>query len=142
MWRGAGRSNNTQNENRGVPKLTNAKPASRRILIIDDQPDQVASLAMLLRYAGHRVETATDPLYALSLMRDFVPEVVFVDLGLPHMNGHEVISRIKSRSPGVRCFVISGRSDDDARKAAADAGCVGYFVKPVDFEVIRKAIAE
>jgi DNA-binding response OmpR family regulator len=100
---------------------------SRRVLIIDDEPDHVQTLAMLLREEGHRVETATDPLYALTLMRDFKAEIVFVDLGLPHMDGFEVLERIKRQSPGVRCYVITGRSDEEARQKSMDAGCAAIL---------------
>jgi CheY-like chemotaxis protein len=111
----------------------------RRILLVDDDADQVATLALLLRASGHRVETATSPTYALTLAAEFSAEVVFLDIGMPVMNGYEVLARLKRKFPRARFYAITGRADE-TRSKAMDAGFDGYFVKPVDFATIEKLV--
>jgi two-component system, OmpR family, response regulator len=113
----------------------------KRILIVDDEPDQVSMLAMLLEEAGHAVRTATSPLYAMTLAEQFNPEFVFLDLGLPGMDGFEVLRRLRSRFSDARMFAITGRSGAEARSRSLDAGFEDHLVKPVDFAAIEKILA-
>ena len=68
---------------------------TKRILIIDDNVDHVSALAELLRLSGHRVEVATNPLYAMDLARRFQPQFAFIDIGLPYMDGYKAAQRLK-----------------------------------------------
>jgi len=113
-----------------------------RILIIDDEPDQLATLALLLGESGHQVEVATNPLYALTLARTFSPQFVFVDIGLPYMDGHEAGRRLKERFAAARIYAITGRSDDDTRRKSEEMRFDGHLVKPVDFALIERLLAE
>jgi CheY-like chemotaxis protein len=113
----------------------------RSILIVDDDPDQVATLGLLLREAGCRVETATNPLYALTLAAEFNAEVIFLDIGMPIMNGYEVMARLKRSFPRAQFYAITGRSEE-TRGKAMDAGFDGYFVKPLDFATIEKVVLQ
>ena len=115
---------------------------ARSVLVVDDDPDQVAMLALLLREGGHRVHTATNPLYALTLAAELSADVVFLDIGLPLMNGFEVLPRLRKYFPRARFYAITGRSEEEVRGKAADAGFNGYFLKPLDFAVIEKAIEQ
>ncbi|HYX63385.1 MAG TPA: response regulator [Burkholderiales bacterium] len=109
-----------------------------RVLIVDDNPDQVMTLAELLRMEGHQVECATSGLYALSLARDFHPQYVILDIGMPSMNGYEALAKFKSRFPGAHFISITGRSGEE--RVASSAGFEAHVTKPVDFEVVRKLI--
>jgi CheY-like chemotaxis protein len=113
---------------------------ARSVLVVDDDPDQVAMLALLLREGGHRVETATNPLYALTLATGFSADLVFLDIGLPIMNGFEVLPRLKRHFPQARFYAITGRSEEEVRGKASEAGFHGYFLKPLDFAVIETTL--
>jgi CheY-like chemotaxis protein len=113
---------------------------ARRVLIIDDEPDHVETLALLLRDAGNHVEVATNPIYALTLARQFTPEFVFIDLALPYMDGHEVGRRLKKYFPQARIYAITGRSDEEAHRRSQEAGFDGHLVKPADIAVIEKLV--
>jgi CheY-like chemotaxis protein len=113
----------------------------RRILLIDDEPDQVATLAMLLRDAGHRVECATNALYAIDIARRFHPEFVFVDIGLQYMDGYQAVRKLKERFKGARMFAVTGRSGEEDRRKSLEAGFEEHLVKPVDVSVIEKLLA-
>ena len=110
-------------------------------MIVDDEPDHVAMLATILRQRGHAVESATNPLYALTLAATFSPEVIFLDLGLPYMDGHEAGRRFKRRFTGARVYAITGRADDEARQKSAQAGFDGHLVKPLDIAAIEALLA-
>jgi CheY-like chemotaxis protein len=112
----------------------------RSILAVDDDPDQLKTLGLLLRDAGHRVETATNPLYALTLATEFNPEVVFLDIALPSMNGYELLARLKRGFSRAVFYAITGRAENETRSKALEAGFDGYFVKPLDFAAIEKVL--
>jgi len=106
---------------------------SRRVLIVEDNLDTVRSLVLLLRDMGHQVEYAINGYAALEAARQFKPEFVFLDLGLPGMSGFELCKRLK-REPGLapsRVFSITAYAQEDYRKRALEAGCELHLVKPV-----------
>jgi CheY-like chemotaxis protein len=99
-------------------------------------------LALLLREGGHRVETATNPLYALTLASVFSADVVLLDIGMPVMDGYQVLARLKRNFPRARFYAITGRSESESRSKAMDAGFDGYFVKPLDYVAVEKILQE
>ena len=109
----------------------------RRVLVVDDDPDQVKTLAVLLRDSGHRVECASNALYALTLAREFNPEFVFLDIGMPYMDGYEAVRRFRSAFPSARMFAITGRGGDEARRKSIDAGFEDHLEKPLDVAVVE-----
>ena len=115
---------------------------ARSILVVDDDPDQVLTLALVLREDGHRVETATNPLYALTLASEFSAEVVLLDIGMPVMDGYQVLARLKRNFPRARFYAITGRAESETRSKAMDAGFDGYFVKPLDFVAFKTILRE
>ena len=116
--------------------------APQRILVLDDNPDQVETLAALLTLRGHRVERATSPLYALTLLRGFSPQIVFVDIGMPQMDGYEVLRRLRKQFKSARVYAITGRADDETARKVGEVGFDGYLIKPVDFSVVEKLLAK
>jgi CheY-like chemotaxis protein len=112
----------------------------KRVLVVDDNPDQIQTLAVLLRESGHRVECATSALYALTLAKDFNPEFVFLDLGMPYMDGYEAVQRFRSAFPAARMFAITGRSGAEARRKSIDAGFEDHLVKPLDVAVVERIL--
>ena len=115
----------------------------RRILVVDDNKDAAETLAVLLRMWDHEVQTAADGPAALAAVSEFRPELVFLDIGLPSMNGYEVAKRLRSQ-PELRDTVLvamTGYGQDDARQEANEAGFDHYLVKPVPPEVLQEFLA-
>jgi len=109
------------------------KDATRRVLVVEDNLDTVHSLVLLLRDMGHRVEYAINGYAALDIARRFLPEFVFLDLGLPGLDGFEVVERLK-REPGfeaTRFIAVTGYGQDEYRVRSQAAGCEQHIVKPV-----------
>lgn len=121
-------------------KGANTATISRRILLLDDDPDGVTLLAMRLRADGHKVEYATNPLYALTMAKEFHPEFAFIDIGLPYMDGYTTLEKLKRHFHAARFFALTGRVGEDARQKSLDAGFEQHLVKPIDFAVIQKIL--
>ena len=105
-----------------------------RVLIVDDNVDTACSLALLLQIWGHDVRTTHDGLSAFELSREFRPDVVVLDIGLPHLDGFEVAARLRALPEFERTLIVgsSGYSRESDRQRAAEVGINLYFVKPFD----------
>jgi CheY-like chemotaxis protein len=116
------------------PMSTRTTAPSRRVLIVEDNIDAGRSLAYFLRDVGHQVEHAINGYAAIAIARNLRPDIVFLDLGLPGMDGFTVVQHIK-REPGlenVRIVVVTGYGQEEYRERAMKAGCELHLVKPVD----------
>jgi CheY-like chemotaxis protein len=107
-------------------------PHRRRILIVDDCPDTAESLALLLEIHGHEARCAFGGAAGLALAAAFRPEVIFLDLAMPGLDGWAVARRLRQEPAlaGVLVVAVSGYGrPDDVAKAAA-AGCDWHLLKP------------
>lgn len=110
---------------------------SRRVLVVDDNQDAADSLAMLLGVRGEEVRIAYDGAKALEVERDFKPDVVLLDIGLPAVSGYDVAERIREkRGNKVLIVAITGWGQEKDLRRAEDAGIDHHFTKPVDFEAL------
>jgi PAS domain S-box-containing protein len=120
-----------------------APAVPRRVLVVDDNPDGADSLAMLLRLEGQQVRVAYDGPAALALAREARPELVFLDLGMPDMDGFEVARRLR-RDPelgGVVLIALTGWGQEHDRRRSAEAGFDHHLVKPVEPDAVREVLA-
>lgn len=114
---------------------TRAATRRRRVLVVDDNLDSAESLGVLLQMAGHEVQLAHDGPSALALAREYRPEIVLLDIGLPAgMDGYEVAQRMRPDAgpAGVVLVALTGYGQDEDRRRAAQAGFDHHLVKPVD----------
>jgi CheY-like chemotaxis protein len=113
--------------------------AARRILVADDNDDSVWSLATMLRMMGHEVRTASDGLRAVMEAAEFQPDVIFLDIGMPNLNGYDACRRIRQETWGKSAAIVAvtgwGQDEDIARSMAA--GFDSHLVKPVGFDALR-----
>jgi PAS domain S-box-containing protein len=118
--------------------------SARRILVVDDNVDGAQTLAMLLKFAGHTTTTAFTGPAALEVAETFDPEVVFLDIGLPGMNGYEVAQRLRAdpASQGLVLVALTGWGTDDDRRRARQAGFDHHLTKPVDAARVQSLLAE
>ena len=107
---------------------------SRRILVVDDNRDAAESLEMMLTIMGNEVRTADDGLQAVELATGFNPEVVFMDLGLPLLNGFDAARRIRQQPGGTDTVIVAltGWGQEADRRRSREAGFDQHLVKPVD----------
>jgi two-component system KDP operon response regulator KdpE len=106
----------------------NAGPAIR-VLVVDDEPQIVRALRINLTARGYQVLTAPDGTAALRAAADGKPDVIVLDLGLPDLDGTEVIAGLRGWSK-VPIIVLSARTDSTDKVEALDAGADDYVTKP------------
>ncbi len=119
-------------------------PSGRRVLVVDDNVDAADSLAVLLRLQGHDVRVAHDGPTALQIVKVHRPELVFLDIGMPGMDGYEVARRLR-QEPGlekVRLAALTGWGQQEDRRRTAEAGFDLHLVKPVEPMVLEELLAE
>lgn len=117
------------------------KPAARslRILIVDDNVDAAESLSMLQELRGHVTRVAHSGPEGLESATEFEPDVVLLDIGLPGMDGYEVVRRLRTMPRMAHAFVVAmtGYGSADDRRLAKEAGFDRHLVKPADLEILR-----
>ncbi|PYM44914.1 MAG: hypothetical protein DME16_19205 [Candidatus Rokuibacteriota bacterium] len=120
------------------------KIGSRRILVVDDDVDGAETLAILLRVAGHDVQVAHDGPSTLKIAAAFLPEVVFLDVGMPGMDGFETARQLRQRVELAKVVLVAltgyGREEDRAR--ATQAGFDHFLVKPAPPKVLTDIAAQ
>jgi PAS domain S-box-containing protein len=115
----------------------------RRVLLVEDNLDGAETLAILLRLWGHDVRLAHDGSSALAAAREFRPEVVLLDIGLPHgMNGFEVAQRLRQEpeSAHVLLVALTGYGQAEDRQRSRAAGFDLHLVKPVDVNALQELL--
>jgi two-component system KDP operon response regulator KdpE len=104
-----------------------------RILIVEDDERLRRTLTINLTARKHDVQTAPDGRTALAVTETFAPDLVLLDLGLPDMDGVDVVTRLR-RNSTVPVIVLSAREGETAKVAALDAGADDYVTKPFGME--------
>jgi CheY-like chemotaxis protein len=114
----------------------------RRIFIVDDNEDAVESLAELLRLDGHEVAAVKSPSEALAQMESFNPDAALIDIGLPEINGYELLQRLRSipALSGVRFIAVTGYGRAEDRNRTSHAGFDDHLVKPVSLPALTRAL--
>ncbi|MDG3005849.1 PAS domain-containing hybrid sensor histidine kinase/response regulator [Paludisphaera mucosa] len=117
-----------------------SETSSLRVLVVDDSLDGAQSLAMLVRMWGHTPQTAHDGSGAIAAAADHRPELVFLDIGLPGMDGYEVCRRLRSdpKHSGATFVALTGWGSEAEKRRVRDAGLDHHLVKPIDPDLIRE----
>jgi CheY-like chemotaxis protein len=120
-----------------------AKPAPRRVLIVDDNVDAADSLALVLALDGHVTQAAYSAREALRLVAEFQPELILLDIGLPEMDGYDVARRVREipALDNVRIVALTGYGQVEDLRKAREAGFDDHLVKPVDFATLERCVA-
>ncbi len=128
----------------GCFPLPARNPGQLSIMVVDDNRDAAESLALLLEIDGHQVKTANDGSAALEMARTEYMDIIILDIGLPGMDGYEVAQAFRRRRELDKTLLIAltgyGQAEDKEKSRAA--GFDAHLVKPVDFETLRKLLAE
>jgi len=121
---------------------TDDSAPKRRLLVVDDNRDAAESMSLLLQMWGHDVVFACDGPTALETAKRWQPEAVFLDIGLPGMDGYEVAERLRElpHTRGAVLVAITGYGQDDDRMRSRRAGIDHHLVKPVAPDALRSLI--
>ena len=115
----------------------------QRVLVVDDSQDGADTLAMVLQTLGADPRVAYDGPSALALLHAHQPTLVFLDLGMPGMDGYEVAEQIRA-DPGydeVRLIALTGFGSEEERRRSREAGFDDHCVKPLDPSRLRHILA-
>jgi putative two-component system response regulator len=119
----------------------NGLPAAngRRVLVVDDDPAIALVLGQLLEHEGYRIARASDGREALARAAEFRPDLVLLDLDMPHLGGYEVCRRLK-QDPSTQLLpilILTGQSSSEARLRAWDLGADDFLTKPFQSVDVR-----
>ena len=112
-----------------------------RLLIVEDNEDARQGLRSLLELGGHEVHEAADGEAGVSAAIRIAPDLAFIDIGLPALDGYEVARRIKAANPGIRLVALTGYGNEGDRQRARDAGFDSHLLKPATLHDLQQAVA-
>jgi PAS domain S-box-containing protein len=115
-----------------------------RVLVVDDNMDAADSLTLLLESMGQQVRTFYNGPSAIDAARAFKPDLVLLDIGMPHMSGYAVAEALKSDVPAAKPILVAvtGWGQEADKLQAKDAGFHYHFVKPIGENPLRAILAE
>jgi CheY-like chemotaxis protein len=117
-----------------------ASSTPRRVLVIDDNSDAANALRMLLENDGHSVRVAHDGVSGLALAREYRPEYLLLDIGLPRLNGYDIAASVRGdpelKDTTIVAITGYGQVHDRARTAAV--GFDHHLTKPVEFTALQE----
>jgi CheY-like chemotaxis protein len=113
------------------------------ILVVDDNHDAAASLALLLEMSGHDVHTAADGKEAVECAQRVQPSIIFMDLGMPRMNGLDAACRIRAlphQGAAIHIIALTGWAQESDHERTRSAGMDFHLVKPVSRETLQNVL--
>jgi CheY-like chemotaxis protein len=113
------------------------------VLIVDDNLDAAETLAMMLELLGQQTRQAHEGVGAIKAAQEYQPELIFMDIGLPGLSGHEVASRLRRELGMTQTFIValSGYGTDEDRRKSMYAGFDSHLVKPLDPSTLPDILA-
>jgi CheY-like chemotaxis protein len=116
--------------------------ARRRVLVVDDSPDVADSLALLLKTFGADVRVARSGGEGLAACAEFSPELIFLDISMPGMDGFETARRLRELPTTSRATLVAltGRGEEDMRRRVKQAGFDRHLMKPADLDALASLL--
>lgn len=125
-----------------VPLNPQSQP-KRKVLVVEDNLDAMHSMALLLKMMGHEVDFAINGFAALDVARQFRPDLILVDIGLPDFEGDKIAQQLRYE-PGLehtRIIALTGRPVGEVRPRALAAGCEAVYAKPLSPSMLEDLVA-
>jgi len=118
--------------------------APRRVLVVDDNADQVRACIEVMRALGHEVQGASSGWDALAVAEEFEPDVVLLDIGLPDMSGYDIARELRRTNHGKRALLIAitGWNRPDDVWLSFRAGFDLHLVKPTGLRDLRAVVGD
>ncbi len=115
-----------------------------RILIVEDSPTEQTAMVLLLRQHGHEVWTADNGQKALDAARDCQPQLIFMDVVMPILNGYQATRELKkdAATADIPVVMLTSKTQDSDRYWGMRQGAQAYLCKPASSEDILKTVAQ
>jgi len=116
---------------------------AKQILVVDDNADHIETLSSMLQAHGYATASANNGYDACDSVRDKLPSVIIMDLGMPWMDGFGAVRAIRKIPGGqsLPIIALSGRNDADTSRKATDAGFTRHFGKPLNFDHLNSYLS-
>ncbi|HET9440782.1 MAG TPA: response regulator, partial [Longimicrobiales bacterium] len=113
-----------------------------RILVVDDNRDNVEIIATRLRFRGYEIDEASDGATALEMVRNNPPDLMLLDVMLPDIDGYEIARRLKNddNMPFIPIILVTARDTTQDKVAGLDAGADDYLTKPINFPELEARV--
>ncbi|MEP6510863.1 MAG: response regulator [Dokdonella sp.] len=124
-----------------IPAPANAQSGGQcRVLVVDDNQDAADTLAMMLQLLGHQAHCIYDPRAVVDAVDAFVPDIVFLDIGMPGLSGYDVARNLRAHSGGDSLILVAvtGWGQPEDRRRTAENGFDHHLVKPADLAEIQR----
>lgn len=116
--------------------------SSCKVLVVDDNRDAADSAVMLLQSWGHDARAVYSGAQCTAIAKQFDPDVVLMDLGLPGRDGFAVKEELARICPGVRVLALTGYTQADIVRRTRAEGFAGHLTKPVEAPELEKAVKQ
>ena len=110
------------------------------ILVVDDEASIRDALKQLFEYEGHKVALASDGIEALAFLEESRPDLIFLDVKMPGLDGLEVLKRIRDRDSAALVVMISGHGTIDTAVDATRKGAYDFLEKPLDSDRLLQSL--
>jgi len=114
----------------------------RRVLIVDDNHDSAELLSLLLRREGHETRVAHDGAEAIALAAAFRPNIAFLDIGLPDMDGYALMHALRAGPEHAGCKFVAVTGYEELCPGSGSAGFDAHLVKPVDLDAVVQLVVD
>jgi CheY-like chemotaxis protein len=112
------------------------------VVLIEDNGDILATVPLLLKTLGCQVKTASNAKDGLQLAREFEPDVMLIDIGLPDMSGHDIAARLRAAGWEKQLVAISGYSHKEIREKSKEVGFDYHLAKPATLHALTTILAK
>lgn len=113
-----------------------------KILIVDDEVGMCLVIKDFLREAGHEIAVASNGREAFNLYPQVKPDLLLLDLGLPDVNGRDVLKDVKAKMPQIKIMIISAYADQKTKDELLNLGADFFLAKPFMPEELQEAVKE
>ena len=113
----------------------------RKILVVDDNADSAQSMAFVLRTLGHEADYMTDSRRVVAAVKEKRPHAVFLDIGMPHIDGFQLAQLLKRENRDLCVVAISGHDSADDRRRGRESGFDAHVAKPADAHMLQSILA-
>jgi DNA-binding NtrC family response regulator len=110
------------------------------LLFVDDEGDFLSTIEDFFRGLGYTVYTARNGQEALLRLKEHRPNVVFLDISMPHMDGNETLRLVQEVAPETKVVIVSGYASAQLARDLLQRGAYDFFQKPVDLVQLQEAV--
>lgn len=114
--------------------------AAFKLLFVDDEVDFLSTIEEFFSGLGYTVFTASNGQQGLLRLKENTPDVVFLDISMPHMDGSETLRLILELDPRIQVIIVSGYASESLARELLDQGAYDFFQKPIDLLQLHQTI--